>query len=151
MANNDDLGASIGLENDDDLFLWNVTFEGPESTLYEGGYFKAQLKFPSDYPNNPPEMKFVCPMWHPNIYTDGKVCISILHAPGTDAMSGETAEERWRPILGVEAVLLSVISMLNDPNISSPANIDASVQYRDDRPTYDQKVRRLAARASEYI
>ena len=48
-------------------------------------------------------------------------------------MSGETADERWRPILGVEAVLLSVISMMNDPNISSPANIDASVQYRDDR------------------
>lgn len=35
VANNDDLGASIGLENDDDLFLWNVTFEGPENSLYE--------------------------------------------------------------------------------------------------------------------
>ena len=35
VQNNDDLGASIGLENDDDLFLWNVTFEGPESSLYE--------------------------------------------------------------------------------------------------------------------
>jgi len=42
-------------------------------------------------------------------------------------MSGESADERWRPILGVEAILLSVISMMNDPNISSPANIDASV------------------------
>lgn len=55
------------------------------------------------------------------------MCISILHEPGTDAMNDqETAEERWRPILGVEAVLMSVISMLNDPNISSPANLDAS-------------------------
>lgn len=59
------------------------------------------------------------------------MCISILHPAGNDAMSGETADERWRPILGVEAVLLSVISMMNDPNIDSPANIDASVQYRD--------------------
>jgi len=32
----------------------------------QGGYFKAQLKFPPDYPNNPPDMKFICPMWHPN-------------------------------------------------------------------------------------
>ena len=39
MQNNDDLGASIGLENDDDLFLWNVTFEGPESSLYEVSSF----------------------------------------------------------------------------------------------------------------
>ena len=66
-------------------------------------------------------------MWHPNIYDDGRVCISILHAPGDDAMSGETAEERWRPILGVESVLMSVVSMLNDPNIDSPANLDASI------------------------
>lgn len=72
-------------------------------------------------------MKFKSKMWHPNIYEDGRVCISILHAPGDDAMSGETAEERWRPILGVESVLMSVVSMLNDPNIDSPANLDASI------------------------
>ena len=78
------------------------------------------------------------------VYEDGKVCISILHPPGNDATSGETADERWRPILGIEAILLSVISMMNDPNINSPANIDASVQYRDDRETYNSKVRKLA-------
>jgi len=73
-------------------------------------------------------MTFLSKMWHPNIYPDGKVCISILHAPGTDSMNSmEKAEERWRPILGVEAVLMSVISMLNDPNIDSPANLDASL------------------------
>ena len=66
-------------------------------------------------------------------------------------MSDETADERWRPILGVESVLLSVISMMNDPNINSPANIDASVQYRDNREAYNQKVRRLAQRAADYI
>ena len=40
----------------------------------------------------------------------------------------ERPEERWRPILGVEAVLLSVLSLLSDPNDSSPANIDAGVR-----------------------
>ena len=133
----DDLHASIGLENDDDLFLWNIVFEGPEDSLYEGGYFKAQLKFPDDYPNNPPSMTFKTKMWHPNIHSDGKVCISILHPPGVDAMNAqESAEERWRPILGVEAILISVISMMNDPNIESPANLDASVQFRDDIEGY---------------
>jgi len=78
------------------------------------------------------------------VYEDGKVCISILHPAGNDSTSGETADERWRPILGIEAILLSVISMMNDPNINSPANIDASVQYRDDRETYNSKVRKLA-------
>ena len=73
--------------NDDDLFKWNVLFEGTEDSLYEGGYFKATLTFPDDYPNNPPVMVFNSKMWHPNIYPDGKVCISILHAPGTDTMN----------------------------------------------------------------
>ena len=146
VQQNDDLGASIGLENDDDLFLWNIVFEGPEDTLYEGGYFKATLKFPDDYPNNPPVMNFISKMWHPNIYPDGKVCISILHPPGTDQFNQqESAEERWRPILGVEAILISVISMLNDPNIDSPANLDASVQFKSDKEGYNKKVRRLAA------
>ena len=64
---------------------------------------------------------------HPSVYPDGKVCISILHPPGEDAMSGELPEERWLPTQTVGTVLLSVISMLNDPNTSSPANVDASV------------------------
>ena len=70
------------------------------------------------------------------VYPDGKVCISILHTPGVDAMNAqETADERWRPIIGVETVLVSVLSMLSDPNIESPANIDAAVSYERCTPT----------------
>lgn len=99
-------------------------------------------------------MTFKTPMFHPNskslfspifsVYPDGKVCISILHAPGADATSGETAAERWRPIHTVESILMSVISMLTEPNIDSAANVDASVMYRDKREDYNKKVRRMA-------
>ena len=61
----------------------------------------------------------------------------------------EKPEEKWRPILGVESVLMSVISMLNDPNIESPANLDASVQFRDDRNAYNKQVRFLATKSLE--
>jgi ubiquitin-conjugating enzyme E2 G1 len=84
------------------------------------------------------------------VYPDGKVCISILHTPGTDRFNEmESAEERWRPILSVEAVLLSVLSLLSDPNDSSPANIDAAKQWRDDRKGFNRKARRTAARTLE--
>ena len=67
-----------------------------------------------------------------------------MHAPGGDQFNpDEPPETRWRPVLGVEAILLSVISMLNDPNINSPANIDAAKEYRDDRETYRKKVKKL--------
>ena len=55
---------------------------GPEGTPYEGGFFRAILSFPLDYPQMPPKMKFISEIWHPNVHVDGLVCISILHAPG---------------------------------------------------------------------
>ena len=69
-------------------------------------------------------------MYHPNIYDNGEVCISILHPPTDDPQSGELPSERWNPTQTVRTVLLSVISLLMEPNTSSPANVDAGVLYR---------------------
>lgn len=85
---------------------------GPEGTCFEGGVFPARLVFPPDYPLSPPKMKFTCDMFHPNIFADGRVCISILHAPGDDPMGYELSAERWSPVQSVEKILLSVVSML---------------------------------------
>uniref|UniRef100_A0A914LM12 UBC core domain-containing protein n=1 Tax=Meloidogyne incognita TaxID=6306 RepID=A0A914LM12_MELIC len=114
----------------ENIFIWKVAIFGAPGTIYQGGYFKATLKFPPKYPFEPPSMRFDNPIFHPNVYKDGRVCISILHPPGQDKLSGESAAERWNPAHGVRSILLSVISMLNEPNISSPANVDASVSYR---------------------
>lgn len=61
---------------------------------------------------------------------NGDVCISILHEPGEDKFGYEKPEERWLPIHTVETIMISVISMLADPNSDSPANVDAAVSYR---------------------
>ena len=96
-------------------------------------------------------MKFTTEMWHPNIYKDGRVCISILHPPGIDKFNEqEKAEERWRPVLGVEQILVSVISMLSEPNCDSPANIDASVMFRDHRDLYNKKVKELVIKSMDF-
>uniref|UniRef100_A0A8C3D5K3 Cell division cycle 34, ubiqiutin conjugating enzyme n=3 Tax=Passeriformes TaxID=9126 RepID=A0A8C3D5K3_CORMO len=91
---------------------------------------KARLRFPIDYPYSPPAFRFLTKMWHPNIYETGDVCISILHPPVDDPQSGELPSERWNPTQNVRTILLSVISLLNEPNTFSPANVDASVMYR---------------------
>ncbi|KAI9837546.1 MAG: hypothetical protein M1819_007197 [Sarea resinae] len=117
--------------NDENIFNWNVALIvlNPES-LYYGGYFKAKMTFPKNYPYAPPDFKFLRPLYHPNIYKDGKLCISILHAPGEDEMSGELAAERWSPAQRVESVLISILSLLDDAEVSSPANVDAGVMLR---------------------
>ncbi|XP_041084338.1 ubiquitin-conjugating enzyme E2 G1-like isoform X1 [Polyodon spathula] len=120
-------GFSAGLIDDDDIYKWEVVIIGPQDTLFEGGFFKAYLTFPYDYPLRPPKMKFITELWHPNVAKNGDVCISILHEPGEDKFGYEKPEERWLPIHTVETIMISVISMLADPNSDSPANVDAGV------------------------
>jgi len=116
--------------DEQNVFKWTVAIYGPPGTLYQGGYFKASIKFPNNYPYSPPTLRFLSKVWHPNVYENGELCISILHPPVEDPHSGELACERWNPTQSVRTVLLSVISLLNEPNTSSPANVDASVMYR---------------------
>ncbi|XP_033627484.1 ubiquitin-conjugating enzyme E2 G1-like [Asterias rubens] len=125
-------GFSAGLSDDDNLFRWEVIVYGPSETFFEGGFFKAELVFPENFPNRPPKMKFLTDMWHPNIAKNGDVCISILHEPGDDKWGYETASERWRPVHSIESILISVISMLSNPNDESPANVDAGKEWRED-------------------
>ena len=109
---------------------------GPQDTVFEDGVFIARLTFPQDYPLNPPKMKFLSKIFHPNIYPDGRVCISILHAPGDDPLGYEKSSERWSPVQSVEKVLLSVMSMLAEPNTESPANVDAAKMWREGRDEF---------------
>ncbi|KAI5799204.1 ubiquitin-conjugating enzyme/RWD-like protein [Peziza echinospora] len=135
-------GLSAGPIDEDNLFEWECLIQGPEDTPFEGGVFPATLSFPKDYPLSPPSMKFTCEMFHPNIYKDGSVCISILHPPGDDPNQYESASERWSPIQSVEKILISVMSMLAEPNDESGANVDASKVWREDRKAYEREVRR---------
>ncbi|XP_076452949.1 ubiquitin-conjugating enzyme E2 G1-like isoform X1 [Babylonia areolata] len=142
-------GFSAGLIDDDDVYKWEVLIYGPPETLFEGGYFKAHLIFPKEYPNRPPKMKFVSEMWHPNIDPDGNVCISILHEPGDDKYGYEKASERWLPIHTVETILVSVISMLADPNDESPANVDAAKMWREQPEEFKKRVSRCVRRSQD--
>ncbi|PRP85536.1 putative ubiquitin protein ligase [Planoprotostelium fungivorum] len=142
-------GFSAGLFDDSNVFEWEILIMGPPETLYEGGFFKAKLVFPKEYPNQPPKMIFLSQIWHPNVYTSGEVCISILHPPGEDAYGYEQASERWLPIHSVESILISVISMLSHPNDESPANIEAAKEYREDKEAFRKKVARCVRRSQE--
>lgn len=127
---------------DGNIFEWIVALVvlNPDSDYY-GGYFKAKMTFPKRYPYQPPDFRFIRPLYHPNVYEDGRLCISILHPAGDDEMSGERASERWSPVQSAESVLLSILSLLDDAEVSSPANVDAGVLLRKDPVAYREKVR----------
>ncbi|EXX51944.1 ubiquitin conjugating enzyme E2 [Rhizophagus irregularis] len=144
-------GFSAGLVDNDNIYEWEIMIIGPPDTLYEGGFFKARMTFPKDYPLMPPKLRFISEMWHPNVYPDGEVCISILHPPGEDKYGYEDAGERWMPVHTVETILLSVISMLSTPNDESPANIEAAKDWREDYPAFKKKVQRIVRRSADML
>ncbi|QEU62780.1 Ubc7 [Kluyveromyces lactis] len=127
--------------DDSNLFQWDCLIMGPPDSCYEGGVFNARLDFPKDYPLNPPKLTFQPSILHPNIYPNGEVCISILHSPGSDPNMYEHECERWSPVQSVEKILLSVMSILSEPNIESGANIDACILWRDNRPEFERQVK----------
>lgn len=98
----------IIIETPTDLMIWNAKIKGPQNSPFENGIFDIQLKFNTDYPIKPPSVKFLTQMYHPNIYRDGKICIDIL-------------QSEWTPAQNIRTILISIISLLMDPNTSSPA------------------------------
>ncbi|WVW85566.1 hypothetical protein I302_107604 [Kwoniella bestiolae CBS 10118] len=134
---------TAGPVSEDNMLEWEALIQGPEGTPY-----------PSDYPLNPFTMTFDPPLLHPNsrsrssrrpltdvVYPNGVVCISILHPPGDDPLHYESASERWSPVQGVRSVLLSVLSMLAEPNIESGADVECCKLYRDNKPEFERRVR----------
>ena len=125
--------------DENDFLYWKFIMIGPPETFYEGGTFEGSIRFPKEYPNKPPKLKFTSEMFHPNIYSNGEVCISILHE-GVDEYNYEEANERWNPSHSVNSILMSVVSMLGYPNFESPANLDASVEWKNSEETYKKKI-----------
>lgn len=108
------------------------------------------MHFEEQYPNKPPGVKFISQMFHPNVYGTGELCLDILQnrwSPTYDVAAILTSIQRWveRWIevsrRGSELILMGGGSLLNDPNTSSPANVEASNLYKDNRKEYTKRVR----------
>lgn len=112
----------------DNVMTWNAVIIGPSDTPFEDGTFKLIMQFDEQYPNKPPTVKFISEMFHPNVYASGELCLDIL-------------QNRWSPTYDVSSILTSIQSLLNDPNISSPANAEAANLYKDHRSQYIKRVR----------
>ena len=109
---------------DEDLFKWEATIIGPIDTVYEGGIFKLDILFPERYPFKPPKVKFRTRIYHPNINSSGGICLDIL-------------KDQWSPALTISKVLLSICSLLDEPNPDDPLVPEIADEYVNNRKVYD--------------
>jgi len=121
--------CAAGPLSDEDIQTWQAAFLGPSNSPYEGGIFFLSIKFPNDYPFNPPDVKFVTPVYHCNINDSGFICLDIIKS------------HEWSPALTISSLLISIISLLTDPNPDSPLKGDIANLYNSDRKEHDKHAR----------
>lgn len=112
----------------DDLFHWQATIMGPPDSSYQGGVFFLTIHFPTDYPFKPPKVAFTTRIYHPNINSNGSICLDILRS-------------QWSPALTISKVLLSICSLLCDPNPDDPLVPEIARIYKNDREKYNELAR----------
>eukprot|EP01060_Flectonema_neradi_P031948 TRINITY_DN4981_c0_g1_i1.p1 TRINITY_DN4981_c0_g1~~TRINITY_DN4981_c0_g1_i1.p1 ORF type:complete len:149 (+),score=24.74 TRINITY_DN4981_c0_g1_i1:49-495(+) len=117
--------TSAGPVSESDLFTWKATIMGPEGSPYQGGIFFLNIHFPVDYPFKPPRLQFTTKIYHPNINANGGICV-------------DTIKENWSPALTIGRVLLSISSLLDDPNPNDPLVPEVARIYKTDRALYNK-------------
>ena len=119
---------AAGPVNNYDLYHWQSVIMGPSNTPFQGGAFFLDIRFPTDYPFKPPKCTFRTRIYHPNINSNGTICLNIL-------------QQDWDPRLTIDKVLLSICSFLDDPNFENPLVPEIANVYIYDRKRYEDTVR----------
>jgi ubiquitin-protein ligase len=118
------------------MFLWKGEINGPEGTPYEGGIFEIDIAIPQTYPNVPPLIRFVSKIFHPNIDRNGQICLNILRSPP----NGD-----WKPSINLPKAVLSVHSLLSDPNPLDPLDAEAGLMYTENHSKFVDTARAWTA------
>lgn len=111
-----------------DIHNWIATITGPENTPFHGGIFYLRIFFPTQYPHVPPKIHFTTPIYHPNINAAGHICLDILNT-------------NWSPVLTISKVLLSICSLLADPNNQDPLVPEIANLIINDKKQYESVAR----------
>jgi ubiquitin-conjugating enzyme E2 D/E len=120
--------CSAGPATGDNPRLWSAVVLGPPDSPYEGGIFKLRIEFPSGeegYPLKPPKVRFVTKVYHCNVSDEGGICLDVL-------------KKAWTPALTVPKILLSICSLLSEPNPDDPLVAEIAAQFQSDRAKHNR-------------
>ena len=107
MQKNPPENCSAGLVNERDPYEWRATIIGPEGSPYQGGIFYLKIHLSADYPFKAPHITFITKIYHCNVNANGSICLDIL-------------KDKWSPALTISKALLSICSLIDDPNPNDP-------------------------------
>jgi len=128
LTNESYTNISAGPIDDNNIFVWSATLIGPEDSPYAEGVFLLKINFPNNYPFKPPQITFETKIFHPNISGSGSICLDIL-------------QSNWSPALTITKTLLSISSLLTDPNPDDPLDATAGKMYKNNKEEFIKKAK----------
>lgn len=133
QISNDPPSNCSAAPKDGNLFDWVSTIAGPKDSPYEGGMFVLNIHFSKDYPFKPPKVTFSTRIYHCNINSSGAICLDIL-------------KDNWSPALSISKVLLSISSLLTDPNPADPLVESIAQELMHNKEKHDKTAREWTRR-----
>ena len=138
ILKNPPANCSAGPIDENNIYEWQATIMGPRDSPYQDGIFNLSINFPSEYPFKPPIVKFITKIYHCNINSKGSICLDIL-------------KNEWSPALTISKLLLSICSLMTDPNPDDPLVTEIAELYTNDRTLHDRKAREYTIRHASEI
>ena len=130
-------GITVGLQDENNIFIWKTAIIGPQDTPYKGGFFMVNIYFPDNYPNYPPKVKFITPIYHVNVKSR-RSNMMIEDDIGTPDL---TILQNWKPEFKVKDILISIYSLFYMNKDFSNYSIEMSDELRNNKTLYEEKIR----------
>lgn len=126
LAKNPPPGISCHVK-EDSVNVLEASIVGLKDTPYESGVFKLEILIPDKYPFDPPQTRFITPVYHPNIDVGGRICLDLLKMP---------PKGTWKPTVTVSDLLMSIQLLLAEPNPDDPLMVDIAEEFRFNKPEF---------------
>ena len=130
----ENIGVTVGLPNEDNIFEWKITLKGPRDSSYAGGLFFLRIIFPENYPTKAPEVCFITPIYHLNVNPYNNIGIKL----GNVSLN---FLNNWKLGYTMKDIFIYIFILLYKPNPDNAYGLERANEFRFNKQLYEDKIK----------